>query len=656
MKHIFFPAIIFSLTCQLAFWGTLPAQEAADTDSAALLDLATEAKLQANTVADLSRVIELCQRAKNGGLTGENLKYCDQLLASAQLQRGFLLSVQLGEQLNADAQPDSDQQMFRQRTLFDLEEAVTVIKDQPMAYLRIAQLNLLDDGDEDRAKEALQLAIQTADDEPVIQVQAIRLLSEIEPDAEKRIAILSSVAKKGNPQVVLLYALTLLELDRHDEADNVLKKLIEAESGDTDLHDRIVAILTSAGEQELAMSMLDMMREKELDDARKNRINLIKADLLNDMDRYEEALELLNAMSEKVSGNVEATVLMLLIRSNSHIALGNLDDALKDVDAAEQTFPRFPRTLEQRFRILMEQEKFDDALAVAKRLQVLASSAKNLLLEIQALLALEKYDDAVDVAQRLRRMYPDDDAQWILVLIEIYSKQQAYDKALELLEEQLKEHSDELRWILAKAGVYSEQKDWDKAIDWLELQLQKEPDSRALTLTLIGVLADKKSYRTARERVRPLLEKEPKNLMLLRLDSQLSISLGLHSEAIEALTKVVEADPGDYTSVNNLAWIFATSPIDSVRDGSRAVELAEQAAKLTRHKRAFVLSTLAAAYAEAGDFEKAREWSLKSVDVAKAERGKTKEEKEELLEHLQKEWDCFSNDKPFRELLDDVAE
>jgi tetratricopeptide (TPR) repeat protein len=213
-----------------------------------------------------------------------------------------------------------------------------------------------------------------------------------------------------------------------------------------------------------------------------------------------------------------------------------------------------------------------------------------------------------------------------------------------------------VRWILAKAGVYSEQKKWDEAVNWLESCLQKNSDSREINLALIGVLFDKKSFRVAKKRIQPLLTDHPDDLMLLRFDSQLSISLGLHSDAVKVLTKVVETDPMDYTSINNLAWILSTSPIDSVRNGHRAVELAKKAGELTRYKRAFILSTLAAAYAEAGDFDKAREWSQQSVDVAKAEKGKTEEERQELLDHLQKEWDCFKQDIPFRELLDEDEE
>jgi hypothetical protein len=49
---------------------------------------------------------------------------------------------------------------------------------------------------------------------------------------------------------------------------------------------------------------------------------------------------------------------------------------------------------------------------------------------------------------------------------------------------------------------------------------------------------------------------------------------------------------------------------------------------------------LAAAYAEAGDFEKAREWSQKAVEI---------NTREEQTEHLAKELESYRANKPWRE-------
>ena len=65
------------------------------------------------------------------------------------------------------------------------------------------------------------------------------------------------------------------------------------------------------------------------------------------------------------------------------------------------------------------------------------------------------------------------------------------------------------------------------------------------------------------------------------------------------------ADAGPW-AVNNYAWLLATSPVADVRDGALAVALMEEV--LASHEREFAwVDTLAAAYAEAGDFARAVE-------------------------------------------------
>jgi len=670
MKRIFIGVAFLSI----ALFGSLSAQETDDPDNGSvpeesttvvdsdnpgmgLLDQATEAKLRASTPVDLIQVIVLCQRAKKAGLSGENLKYCNQLLASTQLQRGLVLAQAL-DQPNAR---DGNWQDIRQRALNDLEDAVNVIKDHPAAFMRIAQLNLLPDGNENRAKEALQLVIQSANNDPEIQFQAALRLVDLETEAEKREAVASTAAKSGNPRIVLLHAGTLFELKRNDEARNVLQKLIEAESNNTDLHHRIVAILTEVREYKTAMSIIDKLREKETESESQYRIDQMAAKVFAKMGQYEDALKLLNSLYTNFQENKGLMLTTLLLRADVHFEMDNFTEALKDLEAAEKMLPNFPpdveiEVLEKKHHVLMAKENYNDALDVVKKLQSMIEQPIPiyLLWEMEILNKQKKYAASIEIVQKLREQYPDAEAQWILVLIGIYSKEGAYDKALTLVEEQLKEEPEELRWIVAKSQVFSEQKKWDEAVSWLESCLQKDPESKAINLLLIETMwLSKKNYKATKDRIRPLLAKEPDNLALLHLDSQTSISLGLHADAVKVLTKIIELAPEDHLSLNNLAWILCTSPIDSVRNGRRAVELAEKAGQLTNYKRAFILSTLAAAYAEAGDFEKAREWSQKSVEVAKQEKGSTEEERKELLEHLQKEWDCFKQDMPFRELMEE---
>jgi hypothetical protein len=69
----------------------------------------------------------------------------------------------------------------------------------------------------------------------------------------------------------------------------------------------------------------------------------------------------------------------------------------------------------------------------------------------------------------------------------------------------------------------------------------------------------------------------------------------------------------------NLAWILATSPDPTTRDGAKAVELAEGVLRHAGHPNAIVLRTLAAAYAEDGLFSDAINAAEDALQLAKAQ-------------------------------------
>lgn len=65
------------------------------------------------------------------------------------------------------------------------------------------------------------------------------------------------------------------------------------------------------------------------------------------------------------------------------------------------------------------------------------------------------------------------------------------------------------------------------------------------------------------------------------------------------------AEQNDAEGQNAFAWLLATSPADSLRNGLAAVQYATLANEQTRWGNSQYLATLAAAYAEAGQFEEA---------------------------------------------------
>jgi spermidine synthase len=104
--------------------------------------------------------------------------------------------------------------------------------------------------------------------------------------------------------------------------------------------------------------------------------------------------------------------------------------------------------------------------------------------------------------------------------------------------------------------------------------------------------------------------------------------------AIARYRRALEIDPYLLEALNNLAWLLATCPEASMRNGPEAVQLAGLACQITEFRRTLFVGTLGAAYAEAGRFPDAVTTAQKACELASI----FKEEpllakNRELLEH-----------------------
>jgi Flp pilus assembly protein TadD len=127
---------------------------------------------------------------------------------------------------------------------------------------------------------------------------------------------------------------------------------------------------------------------------------------------------------------------------------------------------------------------------------------------------------------------------------------------------------------------------------------------------------------------------------------QLAVALARQRKTRDAVTHyraALRLQPDSPATLNNLAWILATHPEADVRNGTEAVQLAERACDRTSYKQTIFIGTLGAAYAEAGQFEKAAETAQKASDLALS-LGQTNlfQRNQELLRQ-------FKNREPWRE-------
>ena len=221
-----------------------------------------------------------------------------------------------------------------------------------------------------------------------------------------------------------------------------------------------------------------------------------------------------------------------------------------------------------------------------------------------------------------------------------------YDQAkkdLDYLQEKRPEIPD---IAFLKMDLAIQEKRVGDAIAELERLVQLNPENRLLLMQLASMYQMDDRPRKALRIADRLINAEPTDWQALRLRGDVLLALGRHADAIndyEEAVKNIPEDEEDLSGVlNNLSWVLSTSPEDSVRNGDRALEAGLKACELTEYKKSHILSTLAAAYAELGQFDKAIEWSSKAVELG------AKEEAEQL-DQLKEELKNYQDKKPWRE-------
>ena len=113
--------------------------------------------------------------------------------------------------------------------------------------------------------------------------------------------------------------------------------------------------------------------------------------------------------------------------------------------------------------------------------------------------------------------------------------------------------------------------------------------------------------------------------------------------AVELYREAIRRNANDIGGLNNLAWLLATCPTESIRNGAEAVQFTEKANELTRNSDPNILDTLAAAYAQAGDFEAARRTARRALALARS-RGRLA-----LVSRIGPRLDLYKQGEPFIE-------
>jgi tetratricopeptide (TPR) repeat protein len=496
---------------------------------------AIRAKLSVGMLADLDEVIRLCESAQAKGLDQEDTRWANKLLAATLIDRGGIYA-----RTATDAAKTRDPKWpdYRRLALRDLERAAPLDPNRPEAPLRIAQLNVMPQGDLKRALAALDDAITRAKDQGQLKAEALVLRAQVGKDPSKQLADLGEAIRiaPGDPEALRTRA----------------------------------ALLAGQGKPEAAMADLNAALSLDPDDV---KTLAAKSLVLATLKKYDEAIGVVDEAHKLAPNSPDPLVQRALIRAMK----GDFKGALADCDEAESTVPRYFKAI--RMRASIYQEMKDDARALAE-------------------------------ADRLLEARPGD--------------------------------PDAVRF---RAGLLAGAHKFDAAIAAMEELSKADPDDAEVLLQLAGLHVLAKRYHKAIAIYSQILRKDPDNATVLHARGDTRLGIGQHAEAIADYEKALKLQPHDSGLLNNFAWVLATSPVDKLRNGKRAVAMALEACQLTEYRQAHILSTLGAAYAESGDFATALKWSQKAVESG------TPDQKADLL----KELESYKAGKPVRELKDEEA-
>ncbi|MCA9260570.1 MAG: tetratricopeptide repeat protein, partial [Planctomycetales bacterium] len=320
-----------------------------------------------------------------------------------------------------------------------------------------------------------------------------------------------------------------------------------------------------------------------------------------------------------------------------------LEQALADVEIVLQDEPDAPAALLLKGELLQEAGRLDEALATFDRL----SKSQPKLLEAyqhrgEIYRAQGEFKKAVKEFTMVLQLRPG-------VILTLLHRAEAHlldgdnAGALADVEAALAQQPGLVAGHRLRAQALVNNERFAEAIDEMQALVKALPEDTEIRMQLALYYQFNQDLTKAIAAYTDVLELEPSNVAALRFRGDAYLSRGEHPAAIADLRRAVELSPDDSGILNNLAWVLATSPDDAVRDGTKAIELAKHACELTENKKAHILSTLAAAYAESGDFEEARRVSRQALEADDPDLN------DELRAALQKELDSYLENKPWRE-------
>jgi protein O-mannosyl-transferase len=298
---------------------------------------------------------------------------------------------------------------------------------------------------------------------------------------------------------------------------------------------------------------------------------------------------------------------------------GRLDDAIAQYQKVLQIDPLETDALNNLGSAYLQKGRLDEAVAhYQKALAIKPDSAETHYNLGNALFQQGRTDQAMAQYQMALAIKPDS-AEAHYNLGNAFLQQGQMDQAMAQYQNALALKPDYAEAHNNLGNVFIQQERAEEAIAHFRKALALKPDYADAHNNLGGAFLQQGRLDEAIAHYQKALAIIPDDADVHDHLGNALIQQGRVAEALSHYQKALAVVPDNPDVQNKLAWLLATDPRASLRNGNQAVELARKANQLTGGDNPVILCTLAAACAEAGRFPEAVATAQRALQLAEAQ-------------------------------------
>jgi len=226
--------------------------------------------------------------------------------------------------------------------------------------------------------------------------------------------------------------------------------------------------------------------------------------------------------------------------------------------------------------------------------------------------------------EKFRRLYVEADSlrkEW-LGLMDPFGRLAAgeHETAIAILTEWIVLDTGFWLAYLARGYAYLTLGEPEKALSDFETASRLDSSVSPVTLAAsgkaVGVMG---KYRSSLAKFGEAIKRDKSYALAYLHRGEVLAMYGEDRRAIEDFQVVLQLEPQNVEALRSLAWLLATCPKSSYRNGAKAVDFATKASELTRGGDWWCELALAAAHAENGSFVEAERIARRAASIAPAE-------------------------------------